>query len=102
MLTYPVSETFKVVEGYDIYRSDNLIIAMVVVESDRGKDLRLYRWMKRKDQWKVDLCRMSVARWKWPEIAEVASGFVKKHGLQKERIRPVSSNEPSPVEDSQP
>lgn len=104
MSTYPVSETFKVVEGYDVYRSDNLIIALVVVESDRGKDLRLYRWMKRKDQWKVDLCRMSVARWKWSELAEVASGFVRKYGLQKEKSRPVvsASDEPDAVQDSQP
>ena len=34
---YPVSESFKVVEGFDIYRSDNLIIALVVVESDRER-----------------------------------------------------------------
>lgn len=103
MSTYPVSETFKVVEGYDIYRSDNLIIALVVVESDRGKDLRLYRWMRRKDQWKVDLCRMSVARWKWSEIAEIASGFVKKHGLRKERGRTAAapSSEPDNAEDPQ-
>ena len=81
--TYPVSESFRVLEGFDIYRSDNLIIALVVVESDRGKDLRLYRWQKRKDQWKVDLCRMSVARWNWSKVAETASSLVDKYGLQK-------------------
>ncbi len=85
MSAYPVSESFKVVEGFDIYRSDNLIIALVVVESDRGKDLRLYRWQKRKDQWKVDLCRMSVAHWNWTQIADTASGFIMKHGLKKEK-----------------
>jgi hypothetical protein len=84
---YPVSETFKVVEGFDIYRSDNLIIALVVVESDRGKDLRMYRWQKRKDQWKVDLCRMSVARWNWTKIAETAGNLVEKHQLQKTGAR---------------
>jgi hypothetical protein len=52
-LDYPVSESFKVLEGYDIYRSENLIIAPVVVEANNLKDLRLYRWQKRKDQWKV-------------------------------------------------
>jgi hypothetical protein len=51
---YPVSQTFTVLDGYDIYRSSNLIVALVVVQSQFGKDLRLYRWLKRNDQWKVD------------------------------------------------
>ena len=85
--SYPVSESFKVVEGFDIYRSDNLIIALVVVESDRGKDLRMYRWQKRKDQWKVDLCRMSVTRWNWAKIAETANSLVDKHQLAKTGTR---------------
>ena len=55
---YPVSSTFKVLDGYDIYRSNNLIVALVVVDGQFGRDLRLYRWMKRNEQWKVDLCRM--------------------------------------------
>jgi len=38
---YPVSERFKVIEGYDIYRSDQLIIAIVVVESEKGILFRL-------------------------------------------------------------
>jgi hypothetical protein len=29
---YPVSSTFKVLDGYDIYRSNNLIVALVVVD----------------------------------------------------------------------
>ena len=78
---YPVSETLKVVEGYDIYRSSNLIVALVVVESQSVKDLRLYRWQKRKEAWKVDLCRMSVARWNWNEIIEKVKELKDKHGI---------------------
>lgn len=48
---YPVSTTFKVLDGHDMYRSNNLIVALVVVESQYGRDLRLYRWMKRNEQW---------------------------------------------------
>lgn len=40
-----------------------MIVALVAVESQYGRDLRLYRWSKRNDQWKVDLCRMGVGRW---------------------------------------
>ena len=79
--TYPVSPTYKVLDGHDIYRSNNLIVALVVVESQFGRDLRLYRWMKRKDQWKVDLCRMGVGRWKWDEISSKAKELIAKYGI---------------------
>ncbi len=79
---YPVSATFTVLDGHDIYRSDNLIVALVVVESQYGRDLRLYRWVMRNGQWKVDLCRMGVKRWKWDEIAAKANEFVAKYNLK--------------------
>jgi hypothetical protein len=73
--SYPVSESFKVLRGYDIYRSPKLIVAIVVVQSQFGKDIRLYRWQKRTSKtgestWKVDLARMSVARWDWNKVAQ--------------------------------
>ena len=80
---YPVSESFKVLEGYDTYRSAKLIVALVVVESDFGKDLRMYRWQKRNEAWKVDLCRMSVAGWKWDEISAKAKELIEKHGVRR-------------------
>jgi hypothetical protein len=79
---YPVSATYKVLDGHDMYRSNNLIVALVVVESQFGKDLRLYRWIKRNDQWKVDLCRMSVKKWKWDEIAAKVAEFTQKYNLK--------------------
>jgi hypothetical protein len=82
---YPVSESFKVQEGYDIYRSAKLIVALVVVDSDFGRDLRMYRWQKRNDAWKVDLCRMSVASWKWDEIASKAKELVQKYEIGKKK-----------------
>jgi hypothetical protein len=69
---YPVSEHFKVLDGYDIYRSNNLIVALVAVEANNRKDLRLYRWQNRQGNWKVDLCRMIVTRWHWSDLAEKA------------------------------
>ena len=79
---YPVSESFKVLEGYDIYRSGNLIVALVVVDGNFGKDLRLYRWQLRKEAWKVDLCRMSVAKWDWDKLAARVKELKEKHGLK--------------------
>lgn len=81
MNEYPVSQSFKVLDGHDLYRSQNLIVALVVVESQFGRDLRLYRWMKRNDQWKVDLCRMSVKRWNWGEVAAKAQEFISKYNI---------------------
>ena len=82
---YPVSESFKVLEGYDIYRSSKLIVALVVVDSDFGRDLRMYRWQKRNESWKVDLCRMSVAGWDWDVVSERAKEFVQKYEINKKK-----------------
>ena len=78
---YPVLESFQVIEGFDVYRSSKLIIAFVVVESDKGKQLRLYRWQNRKGTWKVDLCRMSVDRWNWSEISAKISSIYAKYSI---------------------
>jgi hypothetical protein len=90
---YPVSESFKVLEGYDIYRSDKLIVALVVVQSESGRDIRLYRWQKRNDAWKVDLCRMSVASWQWDNIATKAKELMEKHEIGKRNRGPQKSDE---------
>ena len=75
---YPIREGgfLKQLGGFDIYRSPNLIMAIVAVESDRGtRDIRFYRWQLRKDAqsgqetWKVDLARFSVGRFDFKDIA---------------------------------
>ncbi|MDG6904688.1 MAG: hypothetical protein JRN20_02755 [Nitrososphaerota archaeon] len=80
---YPVSASFRVLEGYDVYRSPRLIVALVVVDSDFGRDLRLYRWQKRNDVWKVDLCRMSVASWDWETLYRRARELIQKYEIGK-------------------
>ncbi len=80
---YPVSDQFKVLDGYDIYRSAKLIVALVVVDGNSGRDMRMYRWQLRGESWKVDLCRMSVAGWKWDEVAAKAKEFVEKYEIHK-------------------
>ena len=81
---YPISEQFKVLEGYDIYRSSKLIVALVVVESKFGKDLRMYRWQLRGESWKVDLCRMSVSGWDWATLATKAKELIERHQIKKQ------------------
>lgn len=90
---YPVSESYKVLEGYDIYRSDRLIVALVVVESEFGRDIRLYRWQKRNDAWKVDLCRMSVTSWQWDTIASKVKEMMEKHEIGRKGRRQQNPEE---------
>jgi hypothetical protein len=82
-----------VLDGYDIYRSSKLIVALVVVQSQYGRDLRLYRWLKRKDQWKVDLCRMGVSRWKWNEIATKVNEFSEKYAIRASQAATAEDTE---------
>jgi hypothetical protein len=88
---YPVSQSFKVLGGYDIYRSAKLIVALVAVDSEFGKDLRMYRWQKRGEAWKVDLCRMSVASWEWDEVSQKAKELIEKYGLGKRKSAQIRS-----------
>jgi hypothetical protein len=75
---YPIREGgfLKQLGGFDIYRSSNLIMAIVAVEAERGtRDIRFYRWQLRRDArsgqeaWKVDLARFSVGRFDFKDIA---------------------------------
>ena len=75
---YPIREGgfLKQLGGFDIYRSPNLIMAIVAVETQNGtRDVRFYRWQLRKDKqsgeeaWKVDLARFSVSRFDFADIA---------------------------------
>jgi hypothetical protein len=75
---YPIREGgfLKQLGGFDIYRSNNLIMAVVAVETGQGaRDIRFYRWQFRKsgqsgeESWKVDLARFSVSRFNFKDIA---------------------------------
>ena len=75
---YPIREGgfLKQLGGFDIYRSPNLIMAIVAVESEMGtRDIRFYRWQLRKDAelgqeaWKVDLASFSVGQFDFKDIA---------------------------------
>ena len=75
---YPIreGEFLKQLGGFDIYRSPNLIMAIVAVESEMGtRDIRFYRWQLRKDAesgqeaWEVDLARFNVEQFDFKDIA---------------------------------
>ena len=75
---YPIREGGILTQlgGFDIYRSINLIMAVVAVEKGQGvRDIRFYRWQLRKsaqsgeESWKVDLARFSVNRFDFKDIS---------------------------------
>ena len=83
---YPVSESFKVLEGFDILRTEKLIVAIVAVKTDRGNDVRLYRWQKRGEDWKVDLCRMSIGKWNFTDIYNIVLEFKQKYQIKDDNF----------------
>ena len=92
---YPVSERFKVLDCYDVYKSNNIWIALLVVDADSRKAIRLYRWEKRRKKkegqeddgqeeevWKVGLCRMNVSQWDWQELSGKIGEVKSKYGTK--------------------
>ena len=52
---YPVSKTYEILDGFDIHRTSQQIIAMVVVYDTKKKrnDIRFCRWFNKFGKWKV-------------------------------------------------
>jgi hypothetical protein len=82
---YPVKsyEGFeqKAIDGHTIYKSNKRWIALVVVETSNGKELRLYSWELRKNEWKVALASQNVGFWDWDSIVSKVKEFKTKHGI---------------------
>ena len=49
---FPVSETLKIIDGTTIYKTDKWWSAVVVVESFGRRQINLYLWNKKGDDWK--------------------------------------------------
>ena len=60
-------------------------MTLVVVDSNFGKDLRMYRWQKRNEAWKVHLCKMSVDSWNWDSITAKAEVLIQKYEIDKKK-----------------
>ncbi|MEM4356922.1 MAG: hypothetical protein QXR25_03865 [Candidatus Nitrosocaldus sp.] len=83
---YPVKsyEGFeqRVVDGYTIYKSSKRWIALVVVETSNGKELRLYSWEMRKGEWKVALASQNVGFWDWDTIVGKVKELKDKYAIK--------------------
>jgi len=48
----PISEKLKVLEGFTVYKTEKWWSAIALVESFGRKQIAVYLWTKREDQWK--------------------------------------------------
>ena len=48
----PVSETLKIIESVNLYKTDKWWSAVALVESFGRKQVAVYLWNKKGDQWK--------------------------------------------------
>lgn len=80
---YPLGEYYKVIEGFDIHKSNKVWEAVVVVEDQQGrKQMRLYKWIMRGDKWKVDLARFSVGFWDLDLVTQKVKDLKAKHQIK--------------------
>jgi phage terminase large subunit GpA-like protein len=73
----------KVLEGFDIYTSAGRWIAIVVVETEKRKELRLYAWRKRGEEWKVDLASLNIGFWDLKTLLDKAEILKQKYNISK-------------------
>lgn len=78
---YPLGQGYRLLDGFDIYRSRDVIMAIVAVEGSYGRDIRFYRWRRKESGWKVDLARSSVKSWKGAEIGEKIEEMKRRFGI---------------------
>ena len=71
----------RAIDGYTIYKSSKRWIALVVVETSNKKELRLYAWELRKEEWKVALASQNVGFWDWDALYEKVKEFKEKYGI---------------------
>ena len=59
---YPVSPTYEILDGFDIHRTSQQIIAIVVIHNAKKKrnDIRFYRWFNNYGKWKIPNWGISV------------------------------------------
>jgi hypothetical protein len=88
---YSVSDFYKVLDGYTIYKSQRTWNAILVTEDQQSrKDLRLYQWKaktkigedgKSKVVWKISLGRNTVRFWNFDLIAQKVKELKQKWGI---------------------
>lgn len=85
----------RVLDGVTIYKSKRRWIALVVVETPFGKQLKLYAWVFRDGDWKVDLANLNIGYWDFKEFAACAEQLCKRHKVNRQETFDSSDEDPA-------
>lgn len=67
---FPVSETLKVLKGLTLYKTEKWWSAIVLMESFGKKQIAVYLWGKKGDEWKRRQKFVVRSKSQWVEIKE--------------------------------
>lgn len=67
---FPVSETLKVLKGLTLYKTEKWWSAIVLMESFGKKQIAVYLWGKKGDEWKRRQKFVVRNKSQWAEIKE--------------------------------
>ena len=74
----PVSEKLKVLQSYTIYKSEKWWSAVVLVEAFGRKQVAIYLWTKKGDQWKRKQKYVFHDKGEWLQVKEVVDKLINK------------------------
>ena len=73
---FPVSEKLKVLDGTTIYKTGKWWSAVLVVESFGRKQIALYLWAKKGDEWKRRQKFLVPGKDGWAKVKEAVENYL--------------------------
>ena len=55
----------------------------MVVKTPLGKFLKLYAWVRKEGEWKVDLANLNIGYWDFQKFAEIAEKLREKYKVNR-------------------
>lgn len=80
---FPIGPFYELEDARTYLRTKSKIIALCVVRSKFGKELKLYQWEWRGDQkgWKVGLANLRIESLNLEKVVEDAKELASKHNI---------------------
>jgi hypothetical protein len=75
---FPVHEVIKVVEGINIYKTEKWWKAALLTESYGKRQVTVYQWLKRDEQWKRRQKMSITDKEEWGKMVEACAKLVAK------------------------
>lgn len=75
---FPISETLRMIDGTDLYKTDKWWSAVILLESFGRKQVAVYLWQKSGEQWKRRQKFVIRDKNQWKEMKETIEKFVPK------------------------